>query len=240
LLGLATALPVALVSPEASGQIACGGVVGPKETVTLTADVGPCDGGTIALTVNAGTLDLGGFSFLCADTNGDGAVPDGIELTGKKARLRNGSVLGCDTGVLVLGEGKSAVEGITASGSVNDGIGVASDKNKISGNVSSGNGEDGIELISSADRNKVTGNTFSNNGDEGIDVSGNKNKLVGNTVNGNGEDGIDVSSNARKNKIVRNTVTGNANADLQSSGGSCKANAWKKNTFGTRSDSCLK
>jgi parallel beta-helix repeat protein len=240
-LGLAIAgLALTTIVGETSAQIDCGGVVGPKQTVTLTGNVGPCDGGSVALTVDAGTLDLGGFSLICDDTDENGAVPDGIALTGKKARLRNGSVVGCDTGVLVLGDGKATVEGVTASNSVNDGIGVGSDKNKITGNNASGNGEDGIDLISSADKNKVTGNTFSSNGDEGIDVSGSKNKLIGNTANANGSDGIDAGPSTRKNKIVGNTVTGNGGADLQSSGGPCKANVWKKNTFQTSSDSCLK
>jgi parallel beta-helix repeat protein len=236
---LLSALAGALAVAEASAQIACGGTVDPKQTVTLTGNVGPCDGGSVVITVNGGTLDLGGFSLTCADTNTDGEVPDGIALTGKKSKLRNGSVLGCDTAVIVVGDGKSTVEGVTASGSVNDGIGIGSDKNKIVGNISTGNGEDGIDLISSADKNKVIGNNFSSNGDEGVDVTGNKNKVVGNTVNGNGTDGIDVDDSAKKNKILSNNVQGNAAVDLQASGGSCKANKWKKNTFGTRSADCL-
>ena len=214
--GLAGVLAGGLTASDARAQIACGGIVGPGQTVTLTGNVGPCDDVAVAITVDGGTLDLGGFTLSCADTDEDNALPTGIELNGKKAQVRNGSVVGCFNGVRVEGSGKGVVTGMTLSGNASDGVQVRSDKNKI------------------------TANTTSGNGDEGVDVLGSKNKIIGNTTTGNGADGIDVSSSARKNKILRNTSTGNAGADLQDSGAGCKANKWKQNTFGTKSSDCIK
>lgn len=240
---LLVALCLGVFAPGgAVAQIACGDTVGPGQTVTLTGNVGPCDNLRAAITVDSGTLDLGGFTVLCADLdeNGKSNLPYGVELAGKKAAVRNGTVTGCYHGVRVGGAEKSSVEGVTASSNAVDGFNVDGKKNKLSGNVSTGNGEDGIDLVPGADKNKITGNTISSNRDEGIDVSGNKNTLTGNTTTANGEDGIDVAAAAKKNKIMRNTATGNADRDLNNSGASCKANTWRTNTFVTSSASCIK
>jgi parallel beta-helix repeat protein len=203
-------------TPDARAQVGCGDTVGPGQTATLTGDVGPCDDVGAAITVDGGTLDLGGFTVSCADTDGDNALPVGIQVEGTKAQVRNGTVTGCYNGVRVDGSGKAVVTGVNASQNATDGVQIRSDKNK------------------------VTATTATGNADEGFDVLGSKNKVIGNTATGNGSDGIDVGSSARKNKVIRNVSTGNDGADLQASGASCKANRWRKNTFTTRSDDCLK
>jgi parallel beta-helix repeat protein len=214
--GLLAGLAVSLLPCGAWAQVACGGTVGPGETVTLTGDLGPCDDVPAAVTVEGGTLDLGGFTIFCADTDGDDRLSVGVELGGTKAQVRNGTVTGCYSGVRVEGGGKAAVTGVTASNNATDGVQIRSDKNKIKGNTAAGNG------------------------DEGFDVLGSRNKITGNTATGNSSDGIDVASNARKNNVVRNISTGNGTADLQDSGAPCKSNTWRKNTYGSRASDCLK
>ena len=257
-LALAAGL-VATAAPAARAQVACGDTITKGQAVTLTADVGPCDGVENAIIVDSGILDLGGRTVSCADTNADGDVSYGIYLRGKKAQVRNGTVTGCLDNVWVGGDGKHTAEGITATAAArygfygastspknrfsantattngDDGFQVRGSKNRIEGNVASGNGEDGIDLTQ-ATKNKITGNTAANNVDDGIEATGTKNKIIANTSTTNGEYGIAVG--AGKNKVIGNTATGNASADIVGQD-PCTSNKFKNNTFGTGS-SCVK
>jgi parallel beta-helix repeat protein len=249
----------AAAAAEVSAQIACGATINQGETVTLTSDLGPCDGVEGAVILESGILDLGGHTVSCADTNGDGSVPDGVVLLGRKAQARNGMVTGCDYDVYVGGSGKHTVEAVTttaavvygfyvasdsgknrlagntASANLDDGFQVRGPKNKVEGNVANGNGEDGIDLTQ-AKANRITANTTTNNVDDGIEATGTKNKIVGNTSTGNGDFGIAVGD--RGNKVVGNTATGNGSADIIGQE-PCKGNKFKNNTFGSGS-SCVK
>lgn len=203
---VAPLLVVLLLPRVALAQLACGDTVGKKQKVTLTADVGPCDGdsgSTAAIVIEGGTLDLGGRTVTCVDANVDGEVPQGILLFEKKSKVMNGTVVGCMNGVGLAGKGKhlvknvtvqssqddgvDVVEGsnknklidVTATGSVRDGIYIRSDKNKVVNAVSTGNFEDGVDLTSDADKNKLVNVRTENNADSGIEVGGDKNKLKG-------------------------------------------------------------
>jgi parallel beta-helix repeat protein len=246
-------------APAARADVACGDTIDKGETVTLTADLGPCDGVESAIHVNGGVLDLGGHTVTCADTNGDGDVPYGVDLQGKKAQVRNGTVVGCWYNVWVGGSGKHTVEGVTTTGAVVYGFYVASTsaksrlagntatangddgfqvrespKNTIENNVSSNNGEDGIDLTE-ASKNRINGNTTANNVDDGIEGTGSKNKYTANTSTGNGDFGIAVGGS--KNKVTGNTATGNVTADIIGQD-PCTRNKFQNNTFGSGS-SCV-
>src|SRR5690242_3367423 len=100
---LVSAALVLLASSFAGAQVTCGHTIGNGQTVTLTDDI-TCDspaaaeeiGIGIALTVDGGTLDLGGHTVTCADTDGDGRIPFGIVLKGTNSTLVNGTVSGCN------------------------------------------------------------------------------------------------------------------------------------------------
>jgi parallel beta-helix repeat protein len=255
LAALAFGLAIAGHAPDARAQLACGDLVPPGTSATLTADVGPCDGTDAAIVVDAATLDLGGRTVSCADTDGDGGVPDGVVLLGKKAAVRNGTIAGCDDGVLVLGAGKHTLEGVTVAGAAEDGIWVdadtpknrfvantvrgngddgfevRSDRNTIAGNVALLNGEDGIDVVETRG-NKIASNTSSGNLDEGIDVNGIGNRVIGNTVEDNAGYGIAVVG--RRNKVVGNTASGSGSGQ-DIAGPDCRANTWKKNTIASPS-----
>ena len=257
-LGLAAGL-VTAVAPGVRAQVPCGGVVSKGQTVTLTGDVGPCDGVESAIIVDSGVLDLGGRTVSCADSNLDGEVSFGIDVRGKKAEVRNGTVTGCRDNVYVGGTGKHAIEGITATAATVYGFYVASTsaknrltgntataniddgfqgrgaKTKFEGNVATNNGEDGIDLTQ-ATKNKIIGNTVSGNVDDGIEATGTKNKILSNTSTANGDFGIAVGD--QKNKVIGNTATGNLSADIVGEE-PCNNNKFKNNTFGTGS-SCVK
>lgn len=249
---------VVSAAPAARAQIECGGTIGKGQTVTLTADVGPCDGVESAIIVDSGILDLGGHTLSCSDTNGNGMFSYGIDVRGKQAQIRNGTVTGCLDNVYVDGS-KHVVEGVTSTAAMRYGFYVASSssKNRLAGNTATenaddgiqargskhtiesntatNNGEDGIDLTDSS-KVKVTSNTASGNADDGFEATGSKNKLTGNTSTANGDDGIAVGG--RKNKAIGNTSTGNGSTDILAEE-PCKKNKFKDNTFVVSPSSCV-
>jgi hypothetical protein len=228
-LGLALA---AVLPGAASAQIACGDVLPRGSTTVLTQDVGPCDGFDYALGLDGATLDLNGHTFFCADTDGDGRVPDGIVLFARGSVLRNGTVRGCDDNVFLAGKGKHRVENVTTTLAVEDGFYIQPKSNKsvITGVVSTANGDDGFEtrgsrnrfesstasdnaedgfdIVKGGARNQIVGCTSSGNIDAGIDVDGARTQILNSTVTGSGGFGLEIGS--RRNRIFGNTVTGSA------------------------------
>jgi hypothetical protein len=248
-----------LVPVAAIGQVTCGTTIGQGEKVTLTADVGPCDGNssnTAALVVEGGRLDLGGHTVTCADTNLDGGVPQGIVVIGKKSRVMNGTIVGCMNCLAVGGVGRHRFSGltvlncvqdgvdvaegsknklsdITASGCGSDGFHIRSDKHKISNAVATGNVADGFDLTAEADKNKLKQCQTNANGDTGIEIGGDRNKLKDITANTNGGNGVDFGG--ERNKLIRGVAQGNGAFDLRD----CTGNKVKKGTFTTVTDDCL-
>jgi parallel beta-helix repeat protein len=253
-------LAVLLALPfTAAAQVTCGDVIGKGQKITLTADVGPCDGpsgSTAALVVEGGSLDLGGHTVTCADSDLDGDVPQGIVLFGAKSKVSNGTVVGCMNGFAFGGTGKHRVSGCTARDSVqdgfdliedavkcrltdvtatdsgNDGFHVQSDKNTLTNAVATGNDQDGIDLTGSADRNKVRDSEGSGNGDDGIEIGGQKNKVKDSVANDNVEDGFDFAD--EKNKLSGGSAQGNGGFDVND----CTGNKISKVTYETASPDC--
>jgi hypothetical protein len=253
-------LAIVLMAPLAAmAQVSCGDTIAKGEKVTLTTDVGPCDGDsstTAALIVDGGQLDLAGHTVTCVDANIDGEVPQGIVLFGKKSKIANGTVVGCMNGIAVGGDGKhritsmtaqnSAQDGVdivegadkcklvnvTAIGSANDGFNIDSDKNKLINAIGSENGADGIDLTSVADKNKLTACEVSQNGGDGLEIGGEKNKVKDPVANGNGEDGVDFGG--PKNKVTGGSGQGNGQFDISD----CTDNKVSGFTFGTASPDC--
>jgi parallel beta-helix repeat protein len=239
----------------AQAEAVCEGYVGPGETLVLGADLGPCDGDLEVLLVDSGTLDLGGHTVSCADTNADGNLPYGIVLVGKKAQLRNGTVEGCYHNVILDGRGRHTVENVTSQGAALDGFIVAAPRSRLLSNAAIANGDDGFQIESF--RSQLLGNAAEGNGEDGIDiVDGGRHKLVGNTVSGNADDGFDVGGDRNKllengstanvdvgirvggarNRVFGNTATGNGSADIEAS---CPANRFRENVYDIGQGSCV-
>jgi hypothetical protein len=254
------ALPLLVAVVHAGAPTACNTVVGKRETLTLAADLGPCDGpssSTAGVVVDGGTLDLNGRTITCADTDVDGDIPQGVVLTGKKSKVVNGTIVGCANGIFITGDGKHQVQGVTVQGSIDDGIDFTedagkckitdvtlsgnaddgiemdSDKNKVTNAVVTGSGEDGIDITGTADKNKVTNARCDDNGDDGIEVAGIKNKVKNSTANNNVEDGVDFGNS--KNKLTGGSAQGNGTFDLND----CTGNKIKGFTFTTGSADCF-
>jgi parallel beta-helix repeat protein len=251
-------LAAALLPASAPAQVGCGTTVGPRGSVTLAGPVGPCDGVDAAIVVDSATLDLGGQTVTCADQDGDGEVPAGIVLVGRKARVRNGTVRGCFVGVWLAGAGRHDVRGVTAAGSGKHGVYVESDaaRSRLAGNTAADNGDDGFHVrgdrtvlggnvaernhedgidLADVERARLVGNTARDNGDNGCEVDGARNLARGNTITGNGEVGLVVRGG--RNRIIGNTATANAGADAATTE-ACSANVYRRNSFTTDAADC--
>ena len=131
--------------------------------------------------------------------------------------------------------------------------------NRITNNVVSGNGLDGILVFGFASNtgNIVTGNTARGNGfhnknhrrGSGIIIGGGNSVVERNTSQSNAASGIRV--NSTNNTIRSNTATNNAlsvNQATLATGGAfdlldirldCDNNVWQGNTYGTRNTPCI-
>ena len=161
-LGLAAGVVVAM-APGARAQLACGGIVPKGQTVTLTADLGPCDGGS-----------------------SDSAVQDGfyVASTSPKNRLTGNTVVSNGDDGFECRGAKNKIEGNTANNNAEDGIDLPDAlKNKVTGNTATGNLDDGFDV--GGTKNKILGNTATANGQYGIVATDRKNKVIGNTATGN-------------------------------------------------------
>ena len=191
---------LSLAFPFAARAEPCGTVVAAGTTLTLTANVGPCDDDTNpAIVVEDGaTLDRGGFILFCEDVDFGLDWPVGIKVNGTKATVLNGDVDNCQVGVQLGGEGKHYVEGVTAS---SRGMGfyveAAREKNKL---VSTNSFSNQNGYIIEGDKTSIaTSNALENDG-IGFQVSSHKNKLVDNVSDGNDVGAFNLEG--EKNKLT--------------------------------------
>jgi len=201
---LACAAALLVNAPELAGALECGDEV--RQSVRLTADVGPC--GQAITVVGPAVLDLNGHTVHCDRE----ALSDGVVLTGRRARLLRGVVRGCGLdGVEIAGTGRHRIEGVLSIDNGNDGFSIkrGSDGNELLGNVAAGNVAGGIELGPSRSQ-RVLGNISIGNGSgfrvffEGVD-----HVLAGNTATANGAEGFDVDSDTERVTFEENVAVDN-------------------------------
>lgn len=215
LVGVMLVSMIATASVAAAPGSGCGMVI--TQSVTLTADIGPCGKGGIVIAADNISVDLGGHAIFGTSKSGDGA---GVLLEGvTTSRVLNGTVRGFDAGVAIVGGSGHIVSRLSIRDNVGnlkgsrpaygDGVViVSSGGNWIFANEIFGNGPyGGISVIGTAtgpaesnliDRNRVVDNDIARaetNEDTGIRIEGPNalgNWIKGNKVLGNGFDGIAV------------------------------------------------
>lgn len=211
---LALCVALAGASTAAGQSTGCGSVVGPNQTVVLTADL-VCTRLTGGITViGPATLDLGGRLIGCAAET-DRAI--GVTLVGKRAQLRNGSVLGCKVGVEMAGEGRHRVEQVVATANVEAAFRLDSGASTLRGSTGSGTTH-GIDFVVRGDRNVLDGNTTLVAGLQpapiGFRVLGNSNRLRDNTAANHVQSGFVVDFPFERNVLQGNTAIGNGSAGV--------------------------
>jgi parallel beta-helix repeat protein len=202
--GIALALSISATS-RALADPSCGDTL--TADVTLSADLTCTNPGYDGLIIggNGVTLDLNGHTI-----TGPGIV--GIRIVGANATVINtakrpGTIKGFGYGVYLNPTQGARVVRLTLTG---NGKGIEAGfahSNIISGNVISGNSQDGIRLGASS-HNWIGGNTVSKN-DFGIALAdgSDANIVSGNNVSKNRNFGIDVFCGSDSNIILHNSVT---------------------------------
>lgn len=201
------------------GHIVCGATLGPGGSAVLDSDVGPCPGPTPGLRVVGPTqVDLNGFSVICQDRFQQGF---GLEVGGSGAAIADGTVTNCSWGVLVGGSGRHRIQGVSADG----------------------NGGGGGFFIQSG-QNQLHDNTASNNANVGFFLYANGNAVTGNLLWRNRADsnslGFWLTQDARNSIVTVNTALSNGSMDMRDDNPNCDRNLWLRNTFVSRSQSCIR
>ncbi len=217
-------------SPGAAGPLSCGQVV--TQSVTLTADVGPCANDAIVVGADNVTVDL------------NGRVVSGVVRKGRYGIwsknhtgvvVTTGRVTGFDVGVVIEGGARNTVQQIDAYDNIgrfelsNFGGGIlvlTSSDNVVQDSRAIHNGPlAGIEVAGVSLRNVIQRNDSSYNNvlapldrseDKGINVQGLSKDLVPafttvqyNRVVGNGNSGIFIGGFVNDSRIMNNVVQGN-------------------------------
>ena len=184
-------------------DIQCGDIIGPHERVRLTQDIGPCAefDGPVLTVVGPAVLDLNGHTVACQDES-----QDGILLEGERARLVNGTVTGCENGVVVDGAGRHKIYRINAELNPGEAFLVYSDNNSFRWNTADENQDSGFDVQGHG--NKFLFNKISSNW-EGFWVKGEGNKIILNRLVENQGEGIEIVEGANESVVVMNRGTGN-------------------------------
>jgi parallel beta-helix repeat protein len=178
LLALWTSASALWLTPANAFAISCGDTVGPGGMVILDADLSGCSTSAAITLVGPVTLDLNGHTISCINTNDP--YRSGILVGGTRAKVSNGTVTNCGTGVTVTGGGKHRLSDLTAQ-----------------------NNALGFRVLSQ--KNRLSDNTVIDNIYRGIRVEGSENRISANDAIAND---ISVASTGVKNRIERNMVTG--------------------------------
>ena len=101
-----------------NGEIGCGREI--RESITLDHDIEPCAEDGLVITADNITVDLNGHTIAGDPTVRDGRCKAGIILRDVHGvTVENGTIIGFDAGVAIMGGGGNTVRQITAEDNVN-------------------------------------------------------------------------------------------------------------------------
>lgn len=226
-------------SGTAAAQLSCGDTVLPGQKIKLTQNVGPCTAETGGITVlGPATLDLNGFAITCLLHLDSQAVPVGVRVLGERAKIKNGRILACRSGIVVTGD-RHRLIGVTAALNHYPGFSVTGDRVVMKNLEAIDNGGKGVVIL--GQRNTLKNTLAQDNGQSGILVEGTEgNVVVRNTMLDNGGFGLAVYGHfGRPYKIFRNVSSGNEEHDIYVDDDTCTQDLWRRNVFGTSSESCV-
>lgn len=242
LLAVATAASLSLAGADyafaAAKPIApeCGDTIGPGGVWELTGDVGPCGDDTrpVLTIIGPVRVDMAGHSVRC-----EGPHPLGLDIAGRRARIRNGTIVDCRNGIRIGGAGRHRIYGVHVElrGAGRVAYAILSDRNLIVDSVASCDDE-GLGFEVRGHNNRLRDNEV--NGDfscEGTFVYGNSNVLKRNSIRapnfglglwGNGNRahenasvtryGAALSLGGERNRATKNEVGANNRSSVSVSG----------------------
>ena len=191
-------LGVAILIPEAKARVMCGDTI--TRYAVLTSDL-ICPFEDPVLTIDGGFLNMRGFAVDC-----DGESHTGIVMKGTRSKLFNGTVTGCEKGVVIAGTGRHYIRKMKSIENSDDGFEIKeeSNKNLLMWSHSVRNEEVGFDV--NGDRNRLFKNSSKFN-TLGIDLDGNRNSAALNRVIRNRGGGIEVDGD--ENRVILNAVLKN-------------------------------
>ena len=213
-----TALTLSLST--AAHAVECGDTVGPNEKIVLTQDLLCPSYVDVALTiVGPATLDMNGKSIIClAGLFSDNITNQGVSVSGKRARIKNGTISSCQHGMLLQGEGRHRFDNVHASDTKASGFQVGSDNNTLRRNTVSSAGDHGFYVL--GDKNKLQDNFAELSRLEGFRlVRAYKNTLTRNRSYYNSGSGFWTSLGGDENKFIKNTSAFNEDEGFKLSDG---------------------
>jgi parallel beta-helix repeat protein len=218
--------------PAAAGPAACPTPI--TSDTTLTSD---CVG-SIDITADNVTLDLGGHTVFCPSGS------DGIDMTDRaEDRVVNG-VIDCSGGngnaLEMIGGGEHDLTKLRILGPPPTFIpavaAVGSHENRFQRLWVSTPG-DALALISS-NENLVRRNVFSRSSTGALLFDAHSNRVLGNAMVGNSFAGVHLVSGTG-NLVAFNVAVFNGDTDLVDENVNCDANLWVFNLFFTRNQPCI-
>jgi hypothetical protein len=173
-------------------------------TARLDRDLICAPGDDPALTINGGTLDLGGFAVVCDQ------IEVGILLVGRRGRLQGGAVTGCELAIWATDGGDHIIRDVTASAS-NQGVFLDSDRNRlVNSHILRGLDDAAVQV--NGNDNLVQFNAIAGSDDQGFEVNGSDNRIEDNTIGAVGE-GIQLTGDG--NRVIRNHIVGTAERGVE-------------------------
>ena len=189
---------------ECGGNVACACGDSVRGSATLAADLVGCTTG-LRVKSNA-VLDCAGHAVLAAPLD----AQEGIVVEGTAATVRGCTVAGFGTGIRVRGGGANVIADNDVVDSARYGmeLAVQTTHNRISGNLVTGSGDEGVHVGSGADDNVIDGNEITHSKRENLYLL----DAEGNTISDNVLRGASAAAMYVKHSS-RNVFTDNDVAD---------------------------
>lgn len=199
---LAAAVPAG--AKECGGDVACACGDSVRGNATLAADLVGCTTG-LRVKSNA-VLDCAGHAILAAPLD----AQEGVVVEGTAATVRGCTVAGFRTGIRLRGGGGNVIEDdvVVDSGRYGMELAVQTTRNRITGNLVTGSGDEGIHVGSGADDNVIADNEITHSKRENLYLL----DAAGNTISDNVLRGASAAAMYVKHSS-RNVFTDNDVAD---------------------------
>jgi parallel beta-helix repeat protein len=202
-----------LVSSPATSGVECGDTV-TGAAVRIDDHIGPCAENPALTIQGPANVNFNGFTLECAS-----AGTTGIVITGQNAKVQNGTVLNCEDGIEITGDGQHQVlkMRVTSDQVAGDrGFRVRSDDNHLVQNMAEGFNGEGFRV--EGEGNRLVNNQAVNNSGHGFRLRGNgEHELVNNLAEGNGEEGVRIDSDG--NRLVNNVAINNGDEGFRARDG---------------------
>lgn len=202
-----------LIGSSSALAVGCGDTL-TGGSVRINEAIGPCAENP-ALTIEGPVnVNFNGFTLECS-----GADTTGISIKGHNAIVQNGTVLNCEDGIEVDGDGEHQVLKMTVTSNQsygNRGFRVKSNDNRLVGNTAQAFYGEGFRVEGQG--NRLVNNQALNNDDHGFRLRGDGNhELINNVADGNSAEGFRLDSD--NNSLINNVSSNNGDEGFRARDG---------------------